>query len=101
MGTVSTKDDAGTAYLYRTTTGDSKTRGVEAYLEYTAFKQYNGGEPQTEFSFFTSTSYFDAKYVHGTAVSGGENKKRGREPCRRRSHLISRNGIQFQYKSFQ
>ena len=98
MGTISMKDENGTAYLFRTTTGDSKTRGVEAYLEYTAFKQYNGGEPQTELSFFTSTSYFDAKYVRGTAVLNGENKSVTGNRVEGVPAWISRNGIQFQYK---
>lgn len=98
MGTVSMKDENGIAYLYRTTTGDSKTRGVEAYLEYTAFKQYNGGEPQTELSFFTSTSCFDAKYVRGTTVSNGENTSVAGNRVEGVPTWISRNGIQFQYK---
>jgi len=98
MGTIAMKDANGNAYLYRTTTGDSKTRGVEAYLEYTAFKQYNGGEPQTELSFFTSTSYFDARYVRGTAVSNGENKSVAGNRVEGVPTWISRNGIQFQYK---
>lgn len=98
MGTVSMKDENGTAYLFRTTTGDSKTRGVEAYLEYTAFKRYKGGEPQTELSFFTSTSYFDAKYVRGTAVQNNENKSVAGNRVEGVPTWISRNGIQFQYK---
>ena len=98
MGTVSMKGENGTGYLYRTTTGDSKTRGVEAYLEYTAFRQYNGGEPQTELSFFTSTSYFDAKYVRGTAVQNNENKSVAGNRVEGVPTWISRNGVQFQYK---
>ncbi len=98
MGTVSMKGENGTGYLYRTTTGDSKTRGVEAYLEYTAFRRYNGGEPQTELSFFTSTSYFDAKYVRGTAVQNNENKSVAGNRVEGVPTWISRNGVQFQYK---
>ncbi len=98
MGTVSMKDENGAAYLYRTTTGDSRTRGVEAYLEYTAFSRYNGGEPLTELSFFTSTSYFDAQYVRGTAVANGENKSVAGNRVEGVPTWISRNGIQFQHK---
>nr|WP_295932394.1 TonB-dependent receptor [uncultured Dyadobacter sp.] len=98
MGTISMKDENGTAYLYRTITGDSRTRGVEAYLEYTAFRQYNGAVPQTELSFFTSTSYFDAKYVRGTAVQNNENKSVAGNRVEGVPTWISRNGVQFQYK---
>lgn len=98
MGTVSMKDENGFSYLYRTTTGDSKTRGVEAYLEYSVFQHYNGAEPRTELSFFTSTSYFDAKYVRGTAVENNENKSVAGNRVEGVPTWISRNGIQFQYK---
>lgn len=98
MGTVSMKDENGTAYLYRTTIGDSKTRGLEAYLEYTVFRQYKGVVPSTELSFFTSTSYFDAKYVRGTAVQDNENKSVAGNRVEGVPAWISRNGIQFQYK---
>ncbi|GGM84382.1 TonB-dependent receptor [Dyadobacter beijingensis] len=98
MGTVAMKDDAGTAYLYRTTTGDSRTRGVEAYIEYSLFKTYEQSVPATELSFFTSTSYFDAKYVRGTAVFNGENRVIDGNRVEGVPTWISRNGVQLLYK---
>ncbi|TLV03930.1 TonB-dependent receptor family protein [Dyadobacter luticola] len=98
MGTVAMKDDDGTAYLYRTTTGDSKTRGVEAYIEYSLFKSYEQSVPATELSVFTSTSYFDAKYVRGSAVLNGENKDVAGNRVEGVPTWISRNGLQFLYR---
>lgn len=98
MGTVAMKDDNGNAYLYRTTTGDSRTRGVEAYLEYTLLKRYQGAETQTELSFFTSTSYFDARYLRGNAVQNNENRSVAGNRVEGVPTWISRNGLQFQYK---
>ncbi|WP_409017654.1 TonB-dependent receptor family protein [Dyadobacter sp. CY323] len=97
MGTVSMRDQNNNAYLLRTTTGDSKTRGVEAYLEYVAFKTYNAKLP-TELSFFTSTSYFDAKYLKGNAVVNNENTSVAGNRVEGVPTWISRNGIQFLYK---
>ncbi|NIJ55681.1 TonB-dependent receptor family protein [Dyadobacter arcticus] len=99
MGTVSMRDDNSNAYLLRTTTGDSKTRGVEAYVEYTAFRAYNAGLP-TELSFFTSTSYFDAKYIKGNAVVNNENTSVAGNRVEGVPTWISRNGAQFQYRTF-
>jgi Fe(3+) dicitrate transport protein len=97
MGTVSMRDENSNAYLLRTTTGDSRTRGVEAYLEYVAFRSYNKVLP-TELSFFTSTSYFDAKYIKGNAVVNNENTSVAGKRVEGVPTWISRNGIQFQYK---
>jgi Fe(3+) dicitrate transport protein len=97
MGTVSMRDENNTAYLLRTVTGDSRTRGVEAYLEYTAFKVYGNTTP-TELSFFTSTSYFDAEYIKGNAVVNNENKSVAGNRVEGVPTWISRNGAQFQYK---
>jgi Fe(3+) dicitrate transport protein len=98
MGTVSMRDADNNAYLYRTITGDSKTRGVEAYLEYSAYKRYNGAEAQSELSFFTSTSYFDAKYTRGNAVQNNENTSVAGNRVEGVPTWMSRNGIQFQHK---
>jgi Fe(3+) dicitrate transport protein len=97
MGTVAMKDENNNAYLYRTTTGDSKTRGVEAYLEYVAYRTYNTTSP-TELSFFTSTSYFDARYIRGSAVLNGENTSVAGNRVEGVPTWISRNGIQLQLK---
>ncbi|CAG5070657.1 Fe(3+) dicitrate transport protein FecA [Dyadobacter sp. CECT 9623] len=96
MGTVSMRDEANNAYLLRTTTGDSRTRGVEAYLEYTAIQ--TGETLPTELSIFTSTSYFDAKYMKGNAVVNNENTSVAGNRVEGVPTWISRNGIQFQYK---
>jgi Fe(3+) dicitrate transport protein len=97
MGTIATQDENNVAYLYRTTTGDSKTRGVEAYVEYVGYRTYNTLRP-TELSFFSSTSYFDAKYIRGTVVASGENTGVAGNRIEGVPKWISRNGVQFQFR---
>lgn len=97
MGTVSMRDENNAAYLFRTVTGDTRTRGVEAYIEYTLFRTVNSSLP-TELSVFTSTSYFDAKYLKGNAVVNNENTSVEGNRVEGVPDWISRNGIQFQYK---
>ncbi|WP_229247960.1 TonB-dependent receptor [Dyadobacter sandarakinus] len=97
MGTVGMRNENNESYLFRTTTGDSKTRGVEAYIEVVPWRVYNGQSP-TELSVFTSTSYFDARYVHGTAVQNGENTTIAGNRVEGVPAWISRNGIQLEHK---
>ncbi|WP_439555635.1 TonB-dependent receptor family protein, partial [Dyadobacter sp.] len=98
MGTVSMRDENGTAYLLRTTTGDSRTRGLEMYLEATPFQTDNEAASAGLLSFFTSTSYFDARYMKGNAVVNSENKSVAGNRVEGVPAWISRNGVQLEYK---
>ncbi|SKC00088.1 TonB-dependent receptor family protein [Dyadobacter psychrophilus] len=96
MGTVSMREGAN-AYILRTVTGDTRTRGVEAYIEYIPFR-INTSTTPTELSIFTSTSYFDASYIKGNAVVNGENTSVAGNKVEGVPTWISRNGVQLLYK---
>ena len=68
FGTVLRTDTDGSSYLFRTTVGSSRTRGVEASFE-AHLLQIGGVSLRTH----TATSYFDGRYLRGTVASGGEN----------------------------
>ncbi len=68
FGTVLRTDTDGSSYLFRTTVGSSRTRGVEASFE--ALLLQIGG---VSLRAHTATSYFDGQYLSGTVASGGEN----------------------------
>lgn len=96
MGTVSMREGAN-AYILRTVTGDTRTRGVEAYIEYVPLR-INTSTMPTELSFFTSTSYFDAHYIKGNAVVNNENTSVAGNKVEGVPTWISRNGVQLLYK---
>ncbi|MCF0050271.1 TonB-dependent receptor [Dyadobacter sp. LJ53] len=96
MGTVSMREGAN-AYILRTVTGDTRTRGVEAYIEYVPFRINTASTP-TELSVFTSTSYFDARYMKGNAVVNNENTSVAGNKVEGVPTWISRNGVQLLYK---
>ncbi|MCF0064081.1 TonB-dependent receptor [Dyadobacter chenwenxiniae] len=96
MGTVSMREGAN-AYILRTVTGDTRTRGVEAYIEYIPLRIETSSTP-TELSFFTSTSYFDAQYIKGNAVVNNENTSVAGNKVEGVPTWISRNGVQLLYK---
>ncbi|MCF2501556.1 TonB-dependent receptor family protein [Dyadobacter chenhuakuii] len=96
MGTVSMREGAN-AYILRTVTGDTRTRGVEAYIEYVPLRINTSSTP-TELSIFTSTSYFDAKYIKGNAVVNNENTSVAGNKVEGVPTWISRNGVQLLYK---
>ena len=68
FGTVLRIDTDGSSYLFRTTVGSSRTRGVEASFE-SLLLQIGGVSLRAH----TATSYFDGRYLNGTVASGGEN----------------------------
>ena len=100
MGTLSMKDDSNQAYLLRTNTGNTRTRGIEAYIEYKPFRIANKSGTITELSVFTSTSYFHATYLKGRAIIDNVNTDIVGNKLEGVPTWISRNGIQLQHKTF-
>ncbi len=82
-------------YIYKTNIGDSRTRGIEAYVEY-AFIQ----RPRTRVSIFTSTSYMDGKYITGHVSNGVENIDITGNRVESVPQWISRNGLQVSHRGF-
>jgi Fe(3+) dicitrate transport protein len=88
MGTQATQDENGTFILYRTNIGDSKTNGVELFLQYsTAIGQH------LNISLFTSTAFLNAKYKNATIRSGNNNVDISGNKVESTPGLIMRNGI--------
>jgi Fe(3+) dicitrate transport protein len=69
FGTVLQTDPAdGSSYLFRTNVGTSRTRGIETSLEAWLIQR-----PSFTIWAHTSTSYYQGRYLAGTASSGGRN----------------------------
>lgn len=95
MGTLVLQDEAGESYTYRTNIGNSRTNGVELFLQYkfpVTNKLYAG--------LFTSTSYMDARYMSGQVSAGALNKSISGNQVEAVPHWISRNGLDVLYKGF-
>jgi len=94
MGTLALNDAQGKAYILRTNTGNTMTKGVEVYAEYkpVAINGQNGSK--TELSVFTSTSYFDAHYIKGRSILNNENTDVKGNKLEGVPAWISRNGLQ-------
>jgi Fe(3+) dicitrate transport protein len=95
MGTLALSDDQGKAYILRTNTGNTMTKGVELYAEYIPFTMPGITGSKTELSLFTSTSYFDAHYLKGQSVINNENTDVKGNKLEGVPTWISRNGVQF------
>ncbi len=98
MGMVSMNDNTAQAYLLRTNVGNTLTKGVELYVEYKPIHIDNKASAPTDLSFFTSTSYFDAKYIKGSAINNNENTTIARNKLEGVPNWITRNGIQLQHR---
>lgn len=95
MGTVVLKDSLGQNYVYRTNIGDSRTNGVEIFVQY-KFPLSNN----LFIGLFTSTSYMHAVYVKGAVANGTENKSVVGNKVESVPKWIARSGLEILYKGF-
>jgi Fe(3+) dicitrate transport protein len=95
MGTLVFQDNAGGSYTYKTNIGDSRTNGIEVFLQYKfplTTNLYAG--------LFTSTSYMKARYISGQVSTGTINKSIVGNKVEAAPDWISRNGLDILYKGF-
>lgn len=95
MGTLVLQDNTGQPYTFKTNIGDSKTNGVELFLQY-KFPITN----HLYAGLFTSTSYMNATYINGQVATGLVNKSIEGNRVEAVPKWISRNGVDFLYKGF-
>lgn len=77
----------------RTNIGDSRTRGVELFLQ--SEIPFN---KKTALSIFTSTAYTDARYVSGNIRNGSQNISLKNKIVESTPRWLSRNGVQFRHR---
>ena len=95
LGILVEKDENGATYIYRTNIGNSRTNGVESFIQYKF--------PVTAHLFaglFTSTSYMHARYIQGEVASAGVNKSIVGNKVEAVPDWITRNGLDILYKGF-
>ncbi len=93
MGTLVLQDSRGDSYTYKTNIGNSRTNGIEAFLQYkfpVAANLYAG--------LFTSTSYMSAVYTSGQVATGTINKSITGNKVEAVPRWLSRNGLDLIYK---
>jgi Fe(3+) dicitrate transport protein len=86
MGTVA-QSDAGGFFNLRTNVGDSRTRGIEVFLQH----QREVGPAKA--TLFTSTSWMDARYQRATSRVGQANLAVDGNRVQSVPELISRSGL--------
>lgn len=95
LGTLILLDNLGQTYTYKTNIGDSRTNGMELFVQYKF--------PLTNKLFagvFTSTAYMNAKYINGQASNGTTNQSIKGNKVEAAPQWISRNGLDLLYKGF-
>lgn len=99
VGTITLQDSAGMNYNYRTNTGTTEAKGLEAYLE---FHPLNWMKINSigDVSIFSSTSTDHAVYLKGNIVTAGENIDISGNKLENAPDVISRSGFTWSYKKF-
>lgn len=95
LGTLILQDNSGQSYTYKTNIGNSRTNGIEMFVQY-KFPISN----HLFAGLFTSTSYMDAKYTSGQVSTGSVNKSISGNKVEAVPNWISRNGLDILYKGF-
>ncbi|MEP7197439.1 MAG: TonB-dependent receptor [Saprospiraceae bacterium] len=95
LGTIAQSDSAGNLIIFRTNIGDSRTNGLEIFLQgdYYISKSLS-------FSVFTSTSIMDARYQNASIRSGSNNINVDGNQVESVPKYISRNGFTLTYHNF-
>ena len=96
MGGMVLEDASGNSYNYRTNTGDSRTRGVEFYLEASLLKRTRN----LSLTLFTSTAWMDARYTRASFVAGGKNVDVSGNRLESAPVWTSRNGMKAVYRGY-
>lgn len=95
FGTLAEADGQGNFYTFRTNTGNSTTKGIEAFVQ----GDWRIGA-NAMISLFTSTALMDARYTKAVLKSGNENIDLKGNKVESTPDVISRNGVTYRYKRF-
>ena len=89
-------DSIGNLLIYRTNIGNSRTKGVECFIQSDISLSQ-----KASLSIFTSTSYMDARYDKATIKSGSTNEDVSGNYVENVPNWISRNGCTYVYLGFR
>lgn len=95
LGMLTESDGRGSYTYIRTNIGDALTRGVEAFVEWYLPLSWQHGSV----SLFTSTAFMDARYNGASIRSGNENINIDGNKVESTPELISRNGLNFNFRA--
>ncbi len=98
IGTISQTDSTGT-YIYTTNVGNMTNQGAEIFIEIHPFNLLGRKARFYNFGFYTSTAFSSAHYTKGNVVVSGVNKDIKGNEAENIPQWISRNGINYTYKS--
>jgi len=97
VGTITLQDSSGNNYNYRTNTGNTTAKGLEAFAEFHPLN-WIGSETIGDISLFSSTSTDHAVYIKGTVVHNGQNVDITGNKLENAPDFITRSGITWSYR---
>ncbi|HVX50019.1 MAG TPA: TonB-dependent receptor, partial [Chitinophagaceae bacterium] len=102
VGLLTQKKNDGTTYLLTTNTGNSISKGIEAYAELSVLRilQQAGTGKQFDVRLFSSLAYDHARYVTGVTNKSGTNVSVAGNQVENAPDWIEKAGLRFQYRAF-
>ncbi len=89
VGSQAMADASGAAYILKTNVGDSRTDGLETYLEARLFRS-----DAASLSIFTATAWMNGRYLRGELAAGSQNIALEGKKIESVPDWTSRNGLQ-------
>lgn len=93
IGQQALEDASGSTYFLKTNIGDSRTNGLELYVEGVALRTAS-----TYISLYTATALMDGRYQNGQIAQGNNNVDLSDKYVESVPRLTSRNGLQTSWK---
>ncbi len=93
IGAVQETNDQGKTYLFKTNVGDTRTLGLETFVEYRFLRT-----EKWDLALFSATAYMHARYIKGKLHKAGENIDIVGNKLEAVPEWTSRNGLQIRYK---
>jgi Fe(3+) dicitrate transport protein len=93
IGAILETNDQGETYLFKSNIGDTRTLGLETFVEYRFLRT-----EKWDMAVFSATSFMQARYIKGKLHKAGENIDIEGNNLEAVPEWISRNGLQIRYK---
>ncbi|HRI22799.1 MAG TPA: TonB-dependent receptor, partial [Panacibacter sp.] len=100
VGLITQKNPDNTSYLYTTNIGNSVSKGVELYVEFSLLKLIDKKQNANDIRLFNSVAYNSSKYTSGEMNRAGINTSVKGNYVENSPEWINRSGVSLQFGKF-
>lgn len=99
-GLITQKKQDGSSYLLSTNIGNSVSKGVEAYAEFSLLRVLDAGNRENDLRLFNSLAYDHARYTSGMINKNGVNTSVKGNQVENAPDWVNKAGLRYQHRAF-